>query len=392
MIGADSHLHFQPYTDPSQRMNEKAAIGELDSSFEDSCPVILPQTRKETAPRRLGLRQRLSNAFRNDIGIDLGTANTLVCMRDQGVVLNEPSVVAVTRGSHNVMHDGHAVGMEAKKMLGKTSYSVDVIRPLRDGVITNFPIAEAMLRYFISKVKRNSSFSTTRVVIAIPYGITNAEMKAVFNSTMRAGADRVHLIEETLAAGLGAGLAVDEPNANLVVDIGGGTTGISVISITDIAYGTTVRCAGDHMTNAVTEYVLQKFGLQIGQQTAEDLKIQLGSALPLAEEKSCVVRGQTQARRPGTVEITSQQVREALTEPLAKILRGIDWVLENTPPELAADLVGRGAVVTGGGALLPGIDSLISQHTGLNVRVADDPLRCVVHGTGVFMDSLNWRN
>ncbi len=335
-------------------------------------------------------RAVLDHPFSVDIGIDLGTANTLVFLRGHGIVMDEPSVVAVTRGSHQVLNEGGAVGLEAKKMLGKTSYSVDVIRPLREGVISNFPITEAMLRYFISRVNTRRMLSQTRVVIAIPFGITHAEMKAVYNSTIRSGADKVHLIEETLAAGLGAGLRIDDPTANLVVDIGGGTTGISVISVADIAFGTTVRCAGDHMTEAVVDYIRQRHGLQIGQQTAEQLKIDLGSALPLDEEKTSIIRGQTEDRRPGTVEVSSADIREALQRPLHKILRGIEWVLENTPPELAADLVDRGILLTGGGALLPRLDDLISDYTKLNVTVADDPLSCVARGAGAYLETVNW--
>lgn len=359
-------------------------------------PMVTPIPPPEAAAvdvrgrREGGWRSWLDSPFQVDIGIDLGTANTLVYLRGHGIVMNEPSVVAVTRGSHSVLNDGAAVGLEAKKMLGKTSYSVDVIRPLREGVISNFPITEAMLRYFISRVKTRRMFSQTRVVIAIPFGITHAEMKAVYNSTMRSGADKVHLIEETLAAGLGAGLRIDDPTANLVVDIGGGTTGVSVISVADIAFGTTVRCAGDHMTDAVSDFVRERYKLHIGQQTAEQLKIQLGTALPTGEDHSMQIRGQGENGRPATIEISSTDVREALRTPLHKILRGIDWVLENTPPELSADLVDRGILVTGGGALLPRIGDLISDHTGLNVTVADDPLTCVARGAGAYLDTINW--
>ena len=359
--------------------------------------MVTPLATSPTSPaipsarREGGWRSWLDSPFQVDIGIDLGTANTLVYLRGHGIVMDEPSVVAVTRGSHTVLNDGAAVGLEAKKMLGKTSYSVDVIRPLREGVIANFPITEAMLRYFISRVKARRMFSQTRVVIAIPFGITHAEMKAVYNSTMRAGADKVHLIEETLAAGLGSGLRIDDPTANLVVDIGGGTTGISVISVADIAFGATVRCAGDHMTDAVSDFIRERYKLQIGQQTAEQLKIELGSALPQNEHAAMQIRGHGENGRPATIEVSADDVREALRAPLHKILRGIDWVLENTPPELSADLVDRGILVTGGGALLPRIDDLISDHTGLNVTVADDPLTCVARGAGAYLDTINWQ-
>ena len=368
----------------------------------NSMVVPFEDTSQKDAPARLNQRSSvaefwkalLDRPFRVDIGIDLGTANTLVFLRDHGIIMNEPSVVAVTRGSHTVLNEGGAVGFEAKKMLGKTSYSVDVIRPLREGVISNFPITEAMLRYFISRVKSRRMFSQTRVVIAIPFGITHAEMKAVYNSTIRSGADKVHLIEETLAAGLGAGLRIDDPTANLVVDIGGGTTGISVISVADIAFGTTVRCAGDHMTDAVHNFIRERYKLQIGLQTAEQLKIELGSALPDKDgegEETRMIRGQNDEGRPATVEVSSADVREALAVPLRKILRGIDWVLENTPPELAADLVDRGILMTGGGALLPRLDQLISDHTGLNVTVADDPLGCVARGAGAYLETVDWQ-
>ena len=370
----------------------------MSTQFRDKhSPMVTPLATSPTSPaipsarREGGWRSWLDSPFQVDIGIDLGTANTLVYLRGHGIVMDEPSVVAVTRGSHTVLNDGAAVGLEAKKMLGKTSYSVDVIRPLREGVIANFPITEAMLRYFISRVKARRMFSQTRVVIAIPFGITHAEMKAVYNSTMRAGADKVHLIEETLAAGLGSGLRIDDPTANLVVDIGGGTTGISVISVADIAFGATVRCAGDHMTDAVSDFIRERYKLQIGQQTAEQLKIELGSALPQNEHAAMQIRGQGENGRPATIEVSADDVREALSAPLHKILRGIDWVLENTPPELSADLVDRGILVTGGGALLPRIDDLISDHTGLNVTVADDPLTCVARGAGAYLDTINWQ-
>jgi len=336
---------------------------------------------------------RFIGLFSSDMGIDLGTANTLVYVRGQGIVLCEPSVVAVHKDTGKVLLDGMAVGEMAKKMLGKTPGSIQAIRPMRDGVIADFDITEAMLSYFIRRVHGRSSLISPRVVIAIPSGITAVEKRAVISSAHRARARKVYLIEEPMAAAMGAGLPIEEPTASMVVDIGGGTTEVAVISLADIACSESIRVAGDDLDAAIIEYMKRTYSLLIGEQTAEQIKIQIGSACPAGEELEMEVSGRDLiAGLPRTTTVTSQEIREALAEPVQAMIEAVKRTLERTEPELSADLVHNGIVMCGGGSLLRGLPQVIAQTTGLKVRVADDPMTCVARGTGVFLDHLDrWR-
>ncbi len=328
--------------------------------------------------------------FSIDMGIDLGTANTLVCVRGEGVVLAEPSVVAVQAGTNKVLLNGKAVGRVAKEMIGRTPGSIESIRPLKDGVIADFDITEALLAYFISQVHHRKRFFSPRVVIAIPSGITAVEKRAVFNSAERAGARKVYLVEEPRAAGLGAGLPIEEPVGSMIVDIGGGTTEVAVISLADVVTSVSLRVAGDDMDEAIIHYMKKNYNILLGVLTAERIKIQIGSAMPLKEELTLEVRGRDLVTGlPRSVSITSEEVREALSEPVAHIMNAIKETLEKTDPELSADLVVRGMVLCGGGVLLRGLDDKIREETGLPVRVADDPLTCVARGTAIFLEKLD---
>jgi rod shape-determining protein MreB and related proteins len=325
--------------------------------------------------------------FSNDIGIDLGTATTLVYVKGEGVVLCEPSVVAVERGTSHVL----AVGEEAKRMLGRTPGNIVAIRPMRDGVITDFEITEAMLRHFIRRVKHRRFQVRPRIVIAIPSGITEVERRAVKESAERAGAREVYLIEEPVAAAIGVGLPIDEPLGNMIIDIGGGTTEIAVISLAGIVFSKSIRIGGDEMNEAIIEYLKKTYNLMIGERTSEDIKIKIGSAYPLEEEMSIEVKGRDLvAGLPKTVTVTSEEIREALQEPLRAILEITKISLERTPPELAADLIEHGIVMAGGGSLLRGLDKLISEETGLPVHVADDPLTAVANGTGKVLNEMHY--
>jgi len=325
--------------------------------------------------------------FSNDIGIDLGTASTLVYQKGEGIVLCEPSVVAIERGTSHVL----AVGEEAKRMLGRTPGNIVAIRPMKDGVIADFEITEAMLRYFIKKVHHRHVLVRPRIVIAIPSGITEVEKRAVKDSAERAGAREVFLIEEPVAAAIGVGLPIQEPIGNMIIDIGGGTTEIAVISLAGIVFSKSIRIAGDEMDLAVIEYLKKTYNLMIGERTAEDIKIKIGSAYPLEEEMALEVKGRDLvAGLPKTVTITSEEVREALQEPLRAILEITKVSLERTPPELASDLIEHGIVMAGGGSLLRGLDKLISEETGLPVHVADDPLTAVACGTGKVLDEIRY--
>ncbi len=317
--------------------------------------------------------------FSNDMGIDLGTATTLVYIKGEGVVLCEPSVVAIHKDTNRVI----AVGDEAKRMLGRTPGNIVAIRPMKDGVISDFEITEAMLRYFIRKVHKRGVMVRPAMVIAIPSGITEVEKRAVKDSAERAGARSVELIEEPKAAAVGVGLPVEEPLGNMIVDIGGGTTELAVISLGGIVYSRSIRIAGDEMDMAIMEYLRKTYNLMIGERTAEEIKIRIGSAYPLEEELTMDVRGRDLiAGLPKTITITSVEIREALQEPVRAIVDATKATLERTPPELAADLIDRGIVMAGGGSLLRGIDKLIAEETGLPVHIADDPLTAVVLGTG----------
>lgn len=325
--------------------------------------------------------------FSNDLGIDLGTANSLVYVKDRGIVLREPSVVAIQTGTNRVL----AVGEEAKRMLGRTPGNITAIRPMKDGVIADFEITEAMLRYFIRKVQNNRIMIRPRIIISVPSGITEVEKRAVKDSATHAGAREVYLIEEPMAAAIGVGLPVQEPAGNMVVDIGGGTTEVALISLAGIVFSRSVRVGGDEMDEAIIQYMKRVYNLMIGERSAEQIKISIGSAYPLSEENSMEVKGRDLvAGLPKTLTLTSEEVREALHEPVMTIVEAIRFTLERCPPELAADLVDRGIVLAGGGALLRGIDKLIAEQTGLPVHVADDPLSAVAEGTGMVLHELKF--
>ena len=325
--------------------------------------------------------------FSSDIGIDLGTANTLVYVKGQGVVLCEPSVVAIDKTTQAIL----AVGEEAKRMLGRTPGNIVAIRPMKDGVIADFDITEAMLRYFIRKVHRKNRLVSPRVVIAVPSGITEVEKRAVKDSAERAGArNPVYLVEEPIAAAIGVGLPIHEPAGNMIIDIGGGTTEIAVISLSGIVFSKSLRVGGDEFDEAIVTHLKKSYNLMIGERTAEEIKIRIGSAYPLQEETTIEVKGRDiLAGLPKTVTITSEEIREALSEPLSTILEGARIALERTPPELSADLIDRGLVLAGGGALLRGLDKLISEETGLPVHVADDPLTAIALGTGRYLSDFH---
>ncbi|MDB5389932.1 MAG: rod shape-determining protein MreB [Planctomycetaceae bacterium] len=329
-----------------------------------------------------------------DLAIDLGTANTLVAIHGRGIVINEPSVVALQKGTRKVLGRGTAIGKLAKQMLGKTPDTISAVRPIKDGVITDFELCEAMLRYFIQKAIRSSHGFRPRVIIAVPGGITPVEKRAVFNSAERAGAGQVFLIEEPKAAGIGAGLPIAEPLASMVCDIGGGTTDVAILSLTEIVAGKSIRVAGDELDEAIVEYMKQQFSLRIGTQQAEQLKIELGSAYPLEQELTSEVRGlDTISGIPRKSLITSEEIREALREPVILILNCIKNVIEQCDPELVADLVDNGLVLTGGGALLRGLDLFLSEQLGIPVRVTDDPLTTVARGTAICLEHLHeWRD
>lgn len=336
----------------------------------------------------------LLGLFSLDMGIDLGTANTLVCVRGQGVVLNEPSVVAVKKGTNRVLKNGNAVGLVAKEMMGKTPGTITAIRPLMDGVIADFDITEAMLGYFIRKVHGRRSFVMPRVVIAVPSGITAVEKRAVYNSAERAGARRVYLVPEPMAAAMGAGLPVAEPRASMIIDIGGGTTEVAILSLADISVCESLRVAGDDMDEAIISYMRRTYNMAIGPQTAERIKIEIGSAAELEHEMTMEVRGRDMiSGLPRRAMISSEEIREALKEPVGMIVDAAVRTLEKAEPELAADLVEDGIALAGGGALLRGMDRVIEQATGLSVRVADDPMTCVARGTSIFLENLNeWKD
>jgi len=336
--------------------------------------------------------QKILGLFSKDLGIDLGTANSLVCVRGEGIVLMEPSVVAVKKGTSQVLNNGQAVGAEAKKMMGKTPLNIQAVRPLKDGVIADFEIAEAMISYLINKVqpRRFGMRSHPRVLIAIPSGITAVEKRAVYNSAERAGARRVFLVEEPRAAGIGAGLPIAEPQGSMIIDIGGGTTEVAVLSLADIAASECLRVAGDDFDEAIIAYMKRTYNLMIGELTAERIKIEIGSAYPLEEEMTMEVRGRDAIDGlPTKVTITSEEIREALREPCNAIVEAVRRTLEKTQPELAADLVTNGVVLAGGGALLRGLDKLITRETGLQAVAAEDPLTCVARGTGIFLENLD---
>ncbi|HOA34603.1 MAG: rod shape-determining protein [Clostridiales bacterium] len=331
--------------------------------------------------------------FSQDIGIDLGTANTLVFVKGKGIVIREPSVVAVDIRS--IPHRVVAVGSAAKQMIGKTPGSITAIRPLKDGVIADFEITAEMLRIFIKKAVSNSLFNRARVMICIPSGVTEVERRAVHDAARSAGARYVSLIEEPMAAAIGSGLPVAEAKGSMIVDIGGGTSEVAVISLGDIVTSRSARVAGDNFDDAIVNYIRRKYNLLIGESTAEEIKIKIGSAYPYEGEGALDIKGRNLLDGlPKNIEITSEEVREALSDPVNQILDTIKSTLEKTPPELAADIVDNGIMLTGGGALLRGLDKLIASETQMPVHVAENPLDCVAIGTGICLekDILNLSN
>ena len=328
---------------------------------------------------------KLLGMFSNNIGIDLGTANTAVYMQSKGIIMYEPSIVAIDVKSRKVL----AVGKEAKEMVGKTPENIQAIRPLRDGVITDFEVTQVMLSYFIKKALGNTLFKPKpRVVIGVPTGITPVEKKAVIDAAKNAGAREVYLIAEPMAAAIGAGLPVDEPVGNMVVDIGGGTTEIAVISLAGIVVSNSLRIAGDEMNEAINQYIKRQFHILIGEQTAEKIKMTLGSAVHEQEQKTMEVRGRDMTGLPKTVEVTNHHITEALEDTVSSIINAIRVTLEKTPPELAADIADRGMVLAGGGSLLKNMDKRIQMETGIKAIYCEEPLMAVAKGVGKVLDNL----
>ncbi len=327
--------------------------------------------------------------FSNDMSIDLGTANTLILLKGKGIIINEPSVVAIQNdkfGRSNIL----AVGSEAKDMIGKTPGNIQAIRPMKDGVIADFDMTEKMIRYFIEKAHKRKSFIRPRIVICVPYGLTQVERKAVRESAMSAGAREVYLVEEPMAAAIGADLDIKKPHGNLVVDIGGGTTEIGVISLGGLVICKSIRVAGDKLDQAIVDYVKKKYNLLIGDRTGEMIKMQVGSAIKLEEELSISVKGRDQiSGLLVSIELTSEDIREAMRDPLKEISDALKDILEATPPDLAVDIVENGIVLTGGGALIRGIDKYLSDVVKLPVYVAEDPLLAVAKGTGKVLEEIN---
>ncbi len=325
----------------------------------------------------------------NDLAIDLGTASTLVYVKGKGIVANEPSVVAIRKdlsGSKKIL----AVGNEAKKMLGRTPANITAIRPMKDGVIADFDITESMLKYFIQIVHQRKSFIRPRIIVSVPSGITPVEKRAVKESAELAGAREIYLIEEPMAAAIGAGLPVSEPVGSMIIDIGGGTTEVAVISLSGIVYSQSVRTAGDKMDEAIVQYVKRKYNLLIGERTAELIKITIGTAYPEKEIKTVDVKGRDMVTGiPKTMEISAEEIMEAIAEPVNTIVEAVKIGLERTPPELASDIVDRGIVLAGGGALLKNLDTLLREETGLPIIVAESPLTAVVMGSGMALDELD---
>jgi rod shape-determining protein MreB and related proteins len=324
--------------------------------------------------------------FSNDLAIDLGTATTLVYVRGRGIVLNEPSVVAIEKKTERVL----AVGVEAKKMLGRTPGNIVAIRPMKEGVIADFEMAERMLRHFITKAHGRSTFVRPRIIIGVPSRITQVEQRAVRDSAELAGAREVYLIEEPVAAAIGAGLPITEPSGNMVVDIGGGTTDIAVLSLGGIVYSESVKVAGDRMDDAIMNYVKKKYNLLIGDHMAERVKVEIGSAYPFEEKKTMIVKGRDLISGiPRTLVLDDSEIREALYEPISTIVNAIKVALENTPPELAGDIIDCGIVLTGGGSMLWGMDTRLREETGLPIVTVDDPLTSVVLGVGKILEELD---
>ena len=324
--------------------------------------------------------------FSKDIGIDLGTANTLIFMKGKGIIMREPSVVAVDTRNDTVRY----VGQDAKEVIGRTPGSIVAVRPLKDGVIADFDITASMLQIFIRKVCNNSVLARPRIIICIPSGVTEVERRAVREAAFKAGAKHVSIIEEPMAAAIGAGLPVAEATGSMVVDIGGGTSEVAVISLGGIVASRSVRVGGDELDNSIIQYIKRKYNLLIGERTAEDIKINIGSAFPLEEEATMDIKGRDlMDGLPKNIQITSEEIREALADPLSMVLDAIRTTLEKTPPELSADIIDLGITLTGGGALLRGLDQLIEKETGMPVHIAESPLDCVAMGTGRVLDDID---
>ena len=329
------------------------------------------------------LRRLFSGFLSNDVAVDLGTASTLVYVKGRGIVLNEPSVVALETKNRRVL----AVGYEAKKMRGRTPDEIVAIRPMKDGVIADFEVCEEMLRAFIARAQRRRLFVRPRVIVCVPSGITEVEKRAVRDSAEHAGAREVYLVAEPIAAAIGVGLPVAEPSGNMIIDIGGGTTEIAVIALSGIVSNNSIRIAGDEMDEAIIEYLRKMYSLLIGEQTAEQIKITIGSAFPLAEEREMEVKGRDLVSGiPRAVKVKSSEIREALREPVGLIVGAVKRALEKTPPELASDIVDKGIFMTGGGSLLRGLNSLLQEETNLPVNVVENPIECVVLGSGKILE------
>ncbi|SDL80309.1 rod shape-determining protein MreB [Dendrosporobacter quercicolus] len=329
---------------------------------------------------------KLFGSLSRDMGIDLGTANTLVHVKGRGIVLREPSVVAIQRDTGEIL----AVGEEAKQMIGRTPGNIVAVRPLKDGVIADFDVTQAMLKYFIRKAMDTKSFIRPRVVVGVPSGVTEVEKRAVIDATIQAGAREAYLIEEPMAAAIGAGLPVHEPTGNMVVDIGGGTTEVAVISLGGIVTSRSIRIGGDEMDEAIVQYIKRTYNLMIGERTAEEVKITVGAAIAPEIDESMDIRGRDLVSGlPKTLTIKAREVQQALSEPVSGIVEAVKVTLEKTPPELASDIMDRGIVMTGGGSLLRGLDMLLSRETGMPVHIADEALSCVGEGTGRALESID---
>ena len=323
------------------------------------------------------------NFMGRDMAVDLGTANTLVYVRGRGIVLNEPSVVAINMKTNAIL----AVGSEAKRMIGRTPSHIQAIRPLKDGVIADFDVTEKMLRYFIQKVHKRRVLAKPRVVICVPSGITGVERRAVVDATIAAGARRAYIIEEPMAAAIGAGLPVHEPAGNMVVDIGGGTTEVAVVSLGGIVTSLSIRIGGDELDEAIVAYIKKEYSLMLGERTAEDIKIGLGSAFPIPDEPHAEIRGRDLVTGlPKTIIVSAEEIRKAIEEPVNSIVDSVKATLDKTPPELAADIMDKGIVLTGGGALLKGLDERLKYETGMPIHITDSPLSCVAIGSGKCLE------
>ncbi|HEX7420636.1 MAG TPA: rod shape-determining protein [Thermoanaerobaculia bacterium] len=328
----------------------------------------------------------LLSMFSNDLAIDLGTANTLVYAKNKGIVVREPSIVAVNKINNQV----EAVGKEAKEMLGRTPGNIVAIRPMKDGVIADFEVTEKMIKYFIEKAHGRRFFVKPRIVISVPSEITQVEKRAVKDSALRAGATEVYLIEQAMAAAIGAGLPITDPTGNMIVDIGGGTTDVAVISLAGIVYSRSVRVAGNEMDDAIIQYIKRKYNLLIGERTAEQVKMEIGSAFPLDEEMTMEIKGRDLVEGvPKTLVVSDEEIREALSETVATIVEAVRVALERTPPELSADIMDKGIIIAGGGSMLKNLDKRLREETGLPVTLAEDPLACVALGTGQMLTDFN---